>query len=313
MRALPGAIGGLVRPAAETLTRPASHIPGVVELAADGVRLFLAAGHPDSVELAKLALGVGDERSPGGWQLERERNRSPRAWRAGHSRPISMSSTCAWKAVATAPTGRVGLDVESLTRVRANTGPCDEWLDAGERELLAALDPAARVVELACRWTLREAAGKALGLGLGAWPHAPTITVERGNVHLRGGPPGQRWAGWRFQFLRRGDLLIAIALGPSDGDAVDARGEETSGRAAGKVQRLEHLCAVAGEGDRSTLGIGQVGARTARAGEALIADIAAVERPEQRADAGNRVIGDRIGRGEPGQQRAHHAAMIDRV
>ena len=83
---------------------------------------------------------------------------------AGRATVVSRSSTSACYAVAWARGGRIGLDVETVSRVALNANVDDPWLADSERHsVIAAADP---VIELACRWVLREAYGKALGVGL---------------------------------------------------------------------------------------------------------------------------------------------------
>lgn len=240
MHHVPVALGDQVRVAEQVPAGQAGRNLGATEIRAGGVRLFLASSRLGSTDLARHALTIADEHASPAWQIVRERHRRPRAW-AGGERAISFSSAGQWKAVATAAAGKVGLDLETLGRVEQNATADDDWLAPGERDLLASLDPASRVVELGCRWTMREAAGKAIGLGLAAWPTPPELTVEAGVIRLRGGLPGQRWDGWRFQLLRQGELLIALAFDWSGSDAVDTDRKEATGRAGGKIHRPEHL------------------------------------------------------------------------
>lgn len=123
---------------------------------------------------------------------------------------VSRSHSSGWHMVATARTGRMGMDVETIRGVGLNATPGDAWLGEGERRIvIAAADP---VVELACRWVLREAYGKALGVGL-ALPLDRLAFAGR-DGHIRLDAPGIA-RGWEFALYRRGEILCAIACHPT--------------------------------------------------------------------------------------------------
>ncbi|WP_314375593.1 4'-phosphopantetheinyl transferase superfamily protein [Sphingomonas paucimobilis] len=125
---------------------------------------------------------------------------------AGRATVVSRSSTSACHAAAWARGGRIGLDVETVSRVALNANVDDPWLADSERHsVIAAADP---VIELACRWVLREAYGKALGVGL-------ALPLDRLVFHGRGGRIVLKtpWPsdGWDFALYRRGETLCAVA------------------------------------------------------------------------------------------------------
>ncbi|MEG3092746.1 4'-phosphopantetheinyl transferase superfamily protein [Sphingomonas sp. PB1R3] len=100
--------------------------------------------------------------------------------------------------------GRIGLDVETLARIALNAAPGDPWLAPCERRIVAAAsDP---LIELAGRWVLREAYGKALGVGL-AMPLDTLVFQGRGDrITLCGVAEG-----WSFALYRCGDTMFGIA------------------------------------------------------------------------------------------------------
>jgi 4'-phosphopantetheinyl transferase EntD len=116
---------------------------------------------------------------------------------------VSRSATPGVRALLVAPVGRVGLDIETLDRVALNTTADDAWLAPEERARIAqAAEP---VLELACCWVLKEAYGKALGVGL-ALPLDRLIFGARDGAVTLG--TGVRW---RFALYRYEDTLFALA------------------------------------------------------------------------------------------------------
>ena len=105
--------------------------------------------------------------------------------------------------------GRAGIDVETLDRVALNATPEDGWLAAAERTLVAqAPEP---MLELACHWVLKEAYGKALGVGLALSLDALAFAGEGGTVVLAGAAAPAPGEGWRFALYRHADTLLAVA------------------------------------------------------------------------------------------------------
>lgn len=120
---------------------------------------------------------------------------------------ISRSATTGMRGVLAAPAGRVGLDVETLERVGLNATVDDGWLAPPERvRVRGARNP---VLELACCWVLKEAYGKALGVGLDLPLDRLAFGARGGGIHLAGASdPGDRW---RFALYRRANILLATA------------------------------------------------------------------------------------------------------
>ncbi|WP_322965150.1 4'-phosphopantetheinyl transferase superfamily protein [Sphingomonas fuzhouensis] len=119
---------------------------------------------------------------------------------------VSRSSASGCHAAAWARCGRIGLDVETVSRVALNADVGDSWLADSERPLvIAAADP---VIELACRWVLREAYGKALGVGLALPLDRLAFHARAGRIVLETPWPS---AGWEFALYRRGETLCAVA------------------------------------------------------------------------------------------------------
>lgn len=104
-----------------------------------------------------------------------------------------------------AASGCVGVDIETFGRIAANVRSDDPWLTARERRTVEQmLDPTR---ELACRWVLKEAYAKALGLGLALPPEGIGFIACRGRIVREAwGDPG-----WTFLLLMRGRCVIGIA------------------------------------------------------------------------------------------------------
>lgn len=125
------------------------------------------------------------------------------------SAATSRSAAGEWRGVIVAPAGRVGLDIETLTRIALDAAADDPWLAPAERLLVA--EAAEPLLELACHWVLKEAYGKALGVGLALPLDRLAFGVEGGVAVLKGdaAPPGS--ARWSFPLYRRGDAIFGIA------------------------------------------------------------------------------------------------------
>jgi hypothetical protein len=119
----------------------------------------------------------------------------------------SRSAAPGCHAEATARAGRLGLDVETLARVALDTAVDDPWLTPEERRIVAATaDP---LLDLACRWVLKEAYGKALGIGLALPFERIAVRGTDGRIALDGAG-----SGWRFALYRHGDALFGLAHQP---------------------------------------------------------------------------------------------------
>lgn len=129
---------------------------------------------------------------------------------AGVGRPVtSRSRTTGCHAAVFAAGGRIGLDVETSARVAANATVADPWLAPAEREaVLASPDP---LVELTCRWVLKEAYGKALGRGLDLPLDDIAFNGRGGGIVLEaaGATPD-----WDFALYRHGAHVCAVAGHP---------------------------------------------------------------------------------------------------
>ena len=141
-----------------------------------------------------------------------------------HGRPVltgsgwdvSISHTRAAILVALADGRRVGADLEPTGRGRDLAGLEDAVCCPAELRWWQALPPGERAGFLLRRWTLKEAHGKAVGLGLGLrfdgygfrWcAGRPRRTDDRGRPLAA--------TGWTYRSLPvRGLGLIGLALGP---------------------------------------------------------------------------------------------------
>lgn len=111
--------------------------------------------------------------------------------------------------------GPLGVDVETLDRVALNVTAKDDWLAPVERVLLVTLSPAEQILELGCRWVLREAYGKASGRGLDLPLPLLAFTARSGSVALPS-PIAPSNDGWTFSLHRRGSLIIGAVGVASD-------------------------------------------------------------------------------------------------
>jgi hypothetical protein len=145
---------------------------------------------------------------------------------AATSAPTSRSEAAGRRALAVAPGGRIGVDIETPARVALNARIKDDWLAAPERSIVArAGDP---VVELACHWVLKEAFGKALGVGL-AMPLARLAFAARhGRIALRGPAAPASADHWSFGLYRHDDLIVGVAFGQAIPFAPCGRNPPTS-------------------------------------------------------------------------------------
>lgn len=122
---------------------------------------------------------------------------------------VSRSSCDGHRAMLVAGDGPAGVDLETLDRVSANARRDDAWLAEPERASVGrSPEP---VLELACHWVLKEAYGKALGVGLGMALDGLAFVAEQGAIVLRGTAAPARRSSWRFGLFRRGDALLAVA------------------------------------------------------------------------------------------------------
>lgn len=127
--------------------------------------------------------------------------------------PTSRSYAGDYRVITSADFGRLGVDIESLDRMALNApSPHDAWLADTERPLIeTAADP---VMETACHWVLKEAYGKALGVGL-QLPLAALSFQRRGaGIMLRGSAAPGTDEGWQFRLYRYHDAVLALAYAP---------------------------------------------------------------------------------------------------
>lgn len=158
------------------------------------VELAAAYGHP----------GARAGRDPQGRPLLRG---------AGEGLHVSMSHHRAWVAVALAEAGPVGVDIEVVRDDLPAQALADRWFDGAEARFLAGVAAPEVATEYLRLWTVKEAVGKALGLGLRQggmrrpvgplppWPADTSFTLA----------PLPRVEGVAAAGARYGDLLVAVA------------------------------------------------------------------------------------------------------
>ncbi len=125
----------------------------------------------------------------------------------------SRSATAGCRAVLAAKGGRIGLDVETLGRIALNATVDDSWLAVEER--VAVAGSAEPVLELACRWVLKEAYGKALGVGLALPLDRIAFGARADEVVLERTAAPSSAGGWTFRLFRQGDTLFGVARQPA--------------------------------------------------------------------------------------------------
>lgn len=131
------------------------------------------------------------------------------AARSGGAFTVSRSRAAGRFAVLLARAGQAGLDMETLDRIVRNATPQDPWLAPAERVLVER--SAEPTVELACHWVLKEAYGKALGVGLDLRLVALAFGSRDGTITLEGiDAPGPE-EGWSFGLFRDADTLFGTA------------------------------------------------------------------------------------------------------
>lgn len=155
-------------------------------------------------------LGAGQD-----WRaLLVRRYRTPPPHRGPHGQPrvaglaVAHADSGAWRALAVAESGPLGLDLECVRALRCREALLRRCFAAEEREALAA---AGDRLLLRC-WTLKEAVVKAHGRGLayglarivtrprGEWPELAAIAGEAG--------PAARWAVLGFELAEGCDATL---------------------------------------------------------------------------------------------------------
>ena len=183
------------------------------QVVAEGT-LFLAPDTVATIDLVRFAIGelFGDARPH--WCFAHDRTGAPIICSDIDLPPaVSVAATRRTRALLLGP-GPLGIDVETIDRVAVNATINDDWLATTERSLLASLPRDKRALELACRWVLREAYGKASGRGLDLPLARLGFTVESGVVTLP--TSSAAGGGWTFSLHRSGSLVIGIVAAGLD-------------------------------------------------------------------------------------------------
>jgi hypothetical protein len=122
---------------------------------------------------------------------------------------ISRSRAGKYRATLAASATHAGLDIETLDRIALNATPGDTWLASIERAMVeTASNP---VLELACHWVLKEAFGKALGVGLALPLEALMFCGGVGGIVLEGAAAPTPDENWQFKLYRHDDVVFGMA------------------------------------------------------------------------------------------------------
>ncbi|MDB5714721.1 MAG: 4-phosphopantetheinyl transferase superfamily protein [Sphingomonadales bacterium] len=129
--------------------------------------------------------------------------------------PCTFSSAAVGDQLVVAITGcgRIGIDMETVDRVALNATPADRWLADGERVVVNSLGGDGLVTELACCWVLKEAYGKARGVGLNYALAEVAFRERDGRVRAIAShsPEAERVEAFDFALFRYGSLLFGLA------------------------------------------------------------------------------------------------------
>jgi phosphopantetheinyl transferase len=194
--------------------------------------------HPDIIEFAPVAQDVSvymTSRSASGdakpsrtllghaLRIRHGSAADPSFAISGHGQPLiergdvsctySTSATGDNLVVAITGRGRMGIDVETEDRVAMNATPDDRWLSDDERKVITRMDADRLITELACRWVLKEAYGKARGVGLNYALADVTFQECGGRVRAIASysPEAERVEAFDFALFRYGSLLFGLA------------------------------------------------------------------------------------------------------
>lgn len=103
----------------------------------------------------------------------------------------------------------VGVDAESIPRMKTLDPPPADFFSAAERQAIAAVPPEERQLRLSQHWTLKESLVKALGTGLTYDLTQCSFDVSAdGGVHFQNTGSGEA-ASWEFRILRPTPLHTA--------------------------------------------------------------------------------------------------------
>jgi 4'-phosphopantetheinyl transferase len=171
--------------------------------------------------LARIALSWQEPDVPARcWELSWRPHGAPRAQLAGRTAGVEISIAHGGKLIAclVCNAGPCGVDVEPVDPGVDVDAVAALLLTKPERRRLAELPDERRPEELLRYWTVKEAFGKALGIGLTELVKAhdfsldgPVITAQAPDVQGASHP-------WAFgQWTARTGELLAVAL-PGDGD-----------------------------------------------------------------------------------------------
>ena len=144
----------------------------------ESLRHDYRAAHTAMRQILGWRLGI----DPAQVQVQKDRYGKP--WLREHALRFNLSHSGGWALVALAADGDVGVDVEVGRGLRTQEDVAARLFDAAEHMRFLALPPAERTTAFLTAWTRKEAALKALGLGLpGGLEH---VRLAEGPLRLCG-------------------------------------------------------------------------------------------------------------------------------
>ncbi len=186
--------------------------------------------------LLRVMLSHGTDRSPGSWQFDRTATGKPSL--AGADAPhasFSLTHARGMVACALATRADVGVDIERVDREVDPSAISARFFAPAEVAALDRVDERARRDRFFYLWTLKEALGKAVGLGLAISLNRFAFDVDAltaGREIAFSGPPDVAACEWQFELFmpasgftgavavrRRNGPPLRVTIRPSTGQA----------------------------------------------------------------------------------------------
>jgi 4'-phosphopantetheinyl transferase len=174
--------------------------------------------------LCRCTLGHFAGVEPAAMVFHSDRHGRPEIARPTEATSITfnLSNTTGMVVIAVARGRAIGVDAETLDRLDSSLSVAERMFAREEWDDVRHCPAATRSERFATYWTLKEAYGKARGLGLGVPLDAVVFTMDNGTVRVRFDGPAnddaQKWC--FFCFSPTVEHRIALAVGCESGDRV---------------------------------------------------------------------------------------------